>query len=156
MQTAQKQENFEILQIRKIHADHGSVFWKRVCYSIYLSQSRDFRAEFADNTNEIFQKGAEHYVQKNRSVYQEQRRRAYRREPCVHGGEVPVQPPELPQNEHRESVPNDRHAYGRVLINNRIIVPPAQMLYIAQEVLFCVHYRYHRLKTDTPALIIRM
>ena len=91
-------------------------------YSNYLIAARHFCREFADNMKAIFQKGAEQYVQKNRSVYQERRRRAYRGKSCVHGGEVPVQSPQLSQNEHRESVPNDRHAFGRVLIE----IPPEQ------------------------------
>ena len=120
MQTSQKLAGFEIFCLLKLHFGNMRINIIDCFYNIWLNWVWIFLEIFADNMLEIFQKGAEKYVQKDWSIYQEQRRRANRREPCFHGGEVAVQPPELPQNEHRQGVPHDRHADGRFLTE----IPP--------------------------------
>ena len=71
-------------------------------------------SEIAENIDVNFQKGADHHVKKDGSIYQEQRRRSDSRRSGVHGGEFPQQAlHEAPQ--HREGIPNAGRAYGHHL-----------------------------------------
>lgn len=70
---------------------------------------------FAKNTGVNFQKGDVHYDKTHSVLYKKRRCRAYRRRACFHGGEIAVQPQELPQNEHCKGFQNDWLAAGRIL-----------------------------------------